>query len=103
MLFDPLLLVVAPPKPSPRSVMARRPEPLVPLASKRPFVEDAPGIPGGDVSPDVIPLSGLPVPPLLPEDGPPMTVPRLIPSPIEFEFCKSHGESFVGDNSNFKG
>ena len=45
-------------------------------------------VPGGEVSPLVIPLRGLPVPPLLPLEGPPITVPRLIPNPIEFEFCE---------------
>ena len=69
----------------PRSVIPKRLEPLPPLASNK-FLDDAPGMPGGEVSPLVIPLSGLPVPPLLPEEGPPITVPRLIPSPIELEF-----------------
>ena len=43
-------------------------------------------LPGGEVSPLVIPLSGLPVPPLLPLEGPPITVPRLIPNPIALLF-----------------
>ena len=69
-------------------VLPKRFEPFPPLASKRVVVLDAPGIPGGEVSPLVIPLKGLPVPPLLPDEGPPITVPRLIPRPIElFEFC----------------
>ena len=87
MLLDPPLLAALPlpPKPIPKSVIPKRLEPLPPLASNK-FLDDAPGMPGGDVSPLVIPLSGLPVPPLLPEEGPPITVPRLIPSPIELEF-----------------
>ena len=43
-------------------------------------------VPGGEVSPLVMPLRGLPVPPLLPLEGPPITVPRLMPNPMEFEF-----------------
>ena len=43
-------------------------------------------VPGGEVSPLVIPLKGLPVPPLLPLEGPPITVPRFMPNPIELEF-----------------
>ena len=82
-----MLLLPPPPKPMPRSVMPKRFEPLPPLASKSVVVLDAPGIPGGEVSPLVIPLKGLPLPPLLPDVGPPITVPRLIPRPIEFEFC----------------
>lgn len=71
--------------PTPKSPMPRRLVFPLPLLFSMSVVFE---VPGGEVSPLVIPLRGLPVPPLLPLEGPPITVPRLIPNPIEFEFCE---------------
>ena len=71
-------------KPMPKSLMpSKLVVPLPPLPSMIVFELL---VPGGEVSPLVIPLKGLPVPPELPLEGPPMTVPKLIPSPMELEF-----------------
>lgn len=71
-------------KPMPKSLIPKRlVVPLPPLPSIRALELE---VPGGEASPLVIPLKGLPVPPLLPLLGPPMTVPRFMPNPIELEF-----------------
>lgn len=71
-------------KPMPKSLMpSKLVVPLPPFPSMSVLETE---LPGGEVSPLVIPLRGLPVPPLLPLEGPPITVPKLMPSPMELEF-----------------